>query len=148
MKTIAETYSEHYDGPFYSEIRDDSIGRSHIVGWITNDHYFIATSECPKFDPRDGSPLTYIGENKEIVEQDAQKQYDEYCFRWENNKREKTKFPQELSDLLDSATTSCKILPTFDKDKEGDLSISLCFNGISIILNDNGTWCYSKPINS
>ena len=24
-----------------------------------------------------------------IIEQDAQKQYDEYCFRWENNKREK-----------------------------------------------------------
>jgi len=89
---------------------------------------------------------------KEIMEQDAQKQYEEYCFRWENNKRwyggEKTKFPQELSDLLDSATTSCKILPTFNKDEEGDLSVSICFNGISIILNDNGTWLYSKPTNS
>jgi hypothetical protein len=74
----------------------------------------------------------------------------------------KTKFPQELYDLLNlqfhAATTSnngkifvrpsCKILPTFDKDKEGDLSISLCFNGISIILNDNGTWYYSKPTNN
>ena len=63
-------------------------------------------------------------------------------------------FPQELSDLLDlqfhAATTSnsCKILPTFDKDKEGDLSISICFNEISIILNDNGTWYYSKPTNN
>jgi hypothetical protein len=83
----------------------------------------------------------------------------------------KTKFPQELSDLLDSATTSCKILPTFDKDKEGDLSISICFKSckilptfdkdkegdlsvsicfkeITVILNDNGTWHYSKPTNS
>jgi hypothetical protein len=73
----------------------------------------------------------------------------------------KTKFPQELSDLLDlqfhAATASksyenswrsCKILPTFDKDKEEDLSISICFNKISIILNDNGTWYYSKPTNS
>jgi hypothetical protein len=66
----------------------------------------------------------------------------------------KTKFPQELSDLLDlqfhtaSTSNSCKILPTFNKDKEGDLSISICFNNeISIILNDNGTWYYSKPGN-
>jgi len=80
--------------------------------------------------------------------------YDEYCLSWENNKREKTKFPQELSDLLDlqfhtaSTSNSCKILPTFNKDKEGDLSISICFNEISVILNDNGTWHYSKPTNN
>ena len=60
----------------------------------------------------------------------------------------KTKFPQELYDLLHYERGGCKILPTFNKDKEGDLSISICFNGISIILNDNGTWCYSKPTNN
>ena len=60
MKTIRQTYSEEYDGPFYSEIRDKNVGRGHIVGWITDDDYFIATDECPKFDPRDASPLTYI----------------------------------------------------------------------------------------
>ena len=27
-----------------------------------------------------------VNDLKEIIEQDAQKQYDEYCFRWENNK--------------------------------------------------------------
>jgi len=108
--------------------------------------YFL--SRIPQKTIDEVEKLHDVNDLKEIVEQDAQKQYDEYCFRWENNKREKTKFPQELSDLLDSATTSCKILPTFDKDKEGDLSISLCFNGISIILNDNGTWCYSKPTNN
>lgn len=43
MKTVRETFTENF-----------------IVGWIIDNEYFVASENCPKFDPRDGSPLTYI----------------------------------------------------------------------------------------
>lgn len=63
MKIIRETYAEDF-GQFAVEIRDDNLGRSHILGWVIDNEYFVASENCPKFDPRDGSPLTYIQELK------------------------------------------------------------------------------------
>lgn len=56
MKTVRPTYTEEY-GQFMSDIYDEDIGRGTIVGWVIDEEYFVASRECPAFDPRDGSRL-------------------------------------------------------------------------------------------
>lgn len=60
MKTVRANYSESSYGQFDSEVHDDWLGKRYISGWVIDDDYFVASEDCPKFDPRDGSPLNYI----------------------------------------------------------------------------------------
>lgn len=64
MKTVRANYSESHYGQFSSEVHDEVVGRSYINGWVIDDDYFVASEGCPKFDPRDGSPLTYTQESE------------------------------------------------------------------------------------
>ena len=59
MKNVRPNFTDEH-GQFYSEISDENTGRSFISGWVIEDDYFVATSECPKFDPRDGSALVMV----------------------------------------------------------------------------------------
>ena len=67
MKTIRLVNSESYPEQGYV-VNDDEFMREFLNCYVIEDGYFVMSTDIPKFDPRDGSSLQYLGkcQQKEI----------------------------------------------------------------------------------
>jgi len=64
MKTIRLVSSESYPEQGYV-IYDDEFIRDSLNCYVIEDGYFVMSTDVPKFDPRNGLPLTYLEKNND-----------------------------------------------------------------------------------
>lgn len=62
MKTIRLANSDSHAEQGYV-VYDDQFMRESLNCYVTEDGYFVMSTDVPKFDPRNGLPLTYLENN-------------------------------------------------------------------------------------
>jgi hypothetical protein len=59
VKTVRAVNTNKHGHTHFDIVDEYNDKTGNVAGWIIDDEYFIATRDCPRFDPRDGSTLKY-----------------------------------------------------------------------------------------
>lgn len=59
MKTVRAVNTKKYGHSYFDIVDEYNDMTGNVAAWIIDNEYFVATRDCPRFDPRDGSPLQY-----------------------------------------------------------------------------------------